>query len=571
MVKLQWSGVILTFISNILLHSIIFQGNPQILNALGFTPEFFIISTIVMGVMYALYPLFGWLGDKYASRYWLLLGGEFFVILGTATAIALSIANYLALNHVQNASTFWLMVTPVYVLLMLGIGLFESNVLQFGIDQILEASSNQLMTFIKWHYWTFNVGPIMMFYFILFLISENVFPDREYQGRTYEQVGGGSLFVSGITTLISAVIGLCLLSCCSRRLTVEPNGQNPLKDIFQVLKYIWNYQSSQQEQRNISSFDVCKERFGGPFSAEVVENVKNFLQILSIIVIISILQLSGDTYSLMEQLIQMTKNCPTKPVLLVLGINPNHLSYLVTVIAIPVHSIVTRCRKIREVLMLRKIFIGLACGFLALCSQMIIGAVVLSQYKYNVPKSIALIYNYSYNLHISQLTQYCFAVRMNLSNAYNNDMNITSNNINVYWWVAVPQILNGIANLFVSMVILQFICAQASRNVQGILIGGWYATYFVRFVLVAVLDVFITHTTYWFIYKGLKVLVILLMIFIYLSFAYSYHYRQREDFSTSVSLSYDDHVTCRIGKVTKVSRYRRNYGAMINKDYKDID
>ena len=36
--------------------------------------------------------------------------------------------------------------------------MFESTVIQFGTDQMIEASSAQLSTFIHWYYWSLYVG-----------------------------------------------------------------------------------------------------------------------------------------------------------------------------------------------------------------------------------------------------------------------------------------------------------------------------------------------------------------------------------------------------------------------------
>ena len=41
-------------------------------------------------------------------------------------------------------------------------GLFESTAIQFGMDQMLEASSKELATFIQWYYWSGNIGSLVM-------------------------------------------------------------------------------------------------------------------------------------------------------------------------------------------------------------------------------------------------------------------------------------------------------------------------------------------------------------------------------------------------------------------------
>ena len=45
-----------------------------------------------------------------------------------------------------------------------GLSLFEANAIQFGMDQILEANSDQLGTFIHWYYWSLNLGRLVVYY-----------------------------------------------------------------------------------------------------------------------------------------------------------------------------------------------------------------------------------------------------------------------------------------------------------------------------------------------------------------------------------------------------------------------
>ena len=45
---------------------------------------------------------------------------------------------------------------------LIGIGLFESTAIQFGMDQMLEASSDELSSFIHWYYWSCNVGRLLV-------------------------------------------------------------------------------------------------------------------------------------------------------------------------------------------------------------------------------------------------------------------------------------------------------------------------------------------------------------------------------------------------------------------------
>ena len=59
---------------------------------------------------------------------------------------------------------------------------------------------------------------------------------------------------------------------------------------------------------------------------------------------------------------------------------------------------------------------------------------------------------------------------------------------NTYLWFIIPQLLNGFSSLLVSMTVFEFISAQAPRTTQGLLIGLWYATFSIRYLVVDILN-----------------------------------------------------------------------------------
>ena len=47
---------------------------------------------------------------------------------------------------------------------IVGMGLFEANAIQFGLDQLLEAPTHK---HIHWYYWSKNVADLVFFYLVL--------------------------------------------------------------------------------------------------------------------------------------------------------------------------------------------------------------------------------------------------------------------------------------------------------------------------------------------------------------------------------------------------------------------
>ena len=83
--------------------------------------------------------------------------------------------------------------------------------------------------------------------------------------------------------LMLAIVGLIVLIRYKKRLTIEKPGHNPLKLIYKVLKYAWKHKFP--ENRSAFTYwendippriDLGKDKYGGPFTTEEVEDTKSF-------------------------------------------------------------------------------------------------------------------------------------------------------------------------------------------------------------------------------------------------------------------------------------------------------
>ena len=83
------------------------------------------------------------------------------------SSVTMSISGIL---FIVTTKAFVLSSYPVYCIMvfmvtgLLGLGIYESNAIQFGMDQMLESSSEQLSSFIHWHFWYVSIGPLIMYY-----------------------------------------------------------------------------------------------------------------------------------------------------------------------------------------------------------------------------------------------------------------------------------------------------------------------------------------------------------------------------------------------------------------------
>ena len=112
---------------------------------------------------------------------------------------------------------------------------------------------------------------------------------------------------------------------------------------------------------------------------------------------------------------------------------------------------------------------------------------------------------------------------------------------NTYLWFIIPQILNGLSSLLVSMTVFEFISAQAPRTTQGVLIGLWYATFSIRYLVVGILNHLIIERRPWLTYEGVKGFLILVSLVLFSCVSRRYHYRQRDEIVNVQGMIEDTH------------------------------
>ena len=351
------------------------------------------------------------------------------------------------------------------------------------------------------------------------------------------------LFASLIS--LASLILICTLK---KHFNIQRAGLNPFKNIYRVLKYAWKHKVPERrsaftywEEDIPPRIDLGKDKYGGPFTTEEVEDTKTFLRILPLLLCLFGYHLAGDGYSAPEQL-QRT-SCPSLLVLLLVTFNPLHMSALVTVVGIPLYRLVIMkifpC--VQKVLMLNKMWIGL---YLCLL-QVVINIIVVENHD-NIHWYNDNTYNHSHDYRLSSYyfnpMSICLAIRTGIYHNHQNSCEDFNNPVdNTYLWFIIPQLLNGLSSLLVSMTVFEFICAQAPRTTQGLLIGLWYATFSIRYLAVGVLDNLITERRSWLIYEGVKGFLILVSLVLFSCVSRRYCYRQRDEIVNVQGMIEDTH------------------------------
>ena len=274
----------------------LFYSDPSAPISILFTyiGGFRIVETI--GSIYAcfallqlFYPLAGMLADLRYGRYKCVIGSLWCLIIGIVFFLVVSTFSSFYLPF---AGMPWTYAILAVVLLALGVptvvGLFlffasivafNANVIQFGLDQLRDSPTKHLVLYIHW-------------YVLLYYSGRSVFR------LTIQPLGFCQTYILVAIPVIICVLSylLLLLSLCvgyRKRHTwflKDTGSSNPYILVYKVIQFAKRHRHPVHrsaftycEDELPSRLDFGKEKYGGPFTTEQVENVKVFLRILLVL------------------------------------------------------------------------------------------------------------------------------------------------------------------------------------------------------------------------------------------------------------------------------------------------
>ena len=237
------------------------------------------------------YPLSGFIADVCCGRFKTVITGLIFLgvglllitVVSSLLLVFLSIRDFTVFKGVDNV--WYALLSIPFLLFAIGQSGYQANFIQFGLDQLLEAPSEYLGLFIHWATWAYT----LMF---AVLIIPSMLLTCYYR---YDSVPSKVLMsVTILGILVIAIISFCLLLTVSIRkrhwFYVEPRQHNPYKVVISVLNFARKHTHPLQRSAFTYTDDViptridfAKDRFGGPFTTEQVEDVKTFLRILLVL------------------------------------------------------------------------------------------------------------------------------------------------------------------------------------------------------------------------------------------------------------------------------------------------
>ena len=215
-------------------------------------------------------PLAGWLADIKLGRYQVLHASLWSMWIGI---VGLIVTDF----YINNTTVKNLLKPLCGVSIYCGYSGFMANAIQFAIDQMPEASSEEISAFIHWYTWISFLGRTL--------------------SKAMEHLSCSKLLVGGNDKTIKLffLLGLLTLSLSAGMLfrntfTLIPESRNPIKSVIRVLRYSATHKYPENRRAHTytdscipSRLDLGKEIYGGPFTTEQVEDVKTFIRIISII------------------------------------------------------------------------------------------------------------------------------------------------------------------------------------------------------------------------------------------------------------------------------------------------
>ena len=501
--KITNKGAVLVVVWSLLVTAVPYYVIDKPLTPESFCPVCFQLISIPLGLAF----LFaGFLGDLYFKRYKVLFWSIVFmwlsVLLLTATFLIETILPFK--DYVQ---------LVFLVTLAIGCGGFRTNIIQFGIDQLTDASTNEILSFINWYSWSH--------------ISSAVAPNFASKCSPSQ-----NKFIAPLLLSFSLSIVACLFFLCNNVLIKEPITQNPFKLIYRVLKYAKRHKLPQQrsaftycEDDIPSRIDFGKVKYGGPFTTEQVEDVKTFFGALGLVLFVSFIfgitnendfrnyifgkSISDriNTYSLRE--------CSYAFLF-------TDIYYISVAILIPINELIFYP-------LFQRCIPSVSCYW-----KFVVGSII-QVVRYIILVTLVTLSRQHYvklNESVANISVACIFYSVS------NDFNIATAIYN-YRPFAILDVLSALSNIMMVTSAIEFLCAQIPYSMKGVIIGLFFGSLVVFFVVDTGVGLIFKHTFqawntnslfscgFW--YLMTKGIILLIALLILILLAVNYKKRKRED------------------------------------------
>ena len=382
----------------------------------------------------------GCLADAYFGRHRVIYCAMWIMWIGSLFSAFSLILGKVIVNYRKDGDK-WVSLSSK-VVMGFGFGLFQSNIIQFGIDQLSEASSTETTSFITCYVLTIYASFITMY------TTSKCSPD----------------YAGVLVLTVCLTLALCSHFLFNHWLVKEQIIQNPLPLIWKVVRYTIKNKRLQKrffsfkQHGVLSRLDIAKTIYTGPFTCEQVEDTKTFFRVLAVIAA-SIMAHTGssDVNTVKHKLLQHFLNWPNASNSIgacYKGMGIVHVGVTFTFVIILLYLVIIRpvfhfC--VPKVNITTKFIIALILFFIRIIALLgIESASYHQQLLRNNTTNIARCYLAADRDHVIHFS---------------------------FYWIIIPEILDGISLFILLLAGMEFICAQAPFNMKGLIFGISYALF----------------------------------------------------------------------------------------------
>ena len=403
------------------------------------------LRLIVLGLSL---PIAGWLADVLISRYKMIYCSIWLMWLASLSTAASSAVLQFAQLGTLTSKIIYYIDTALMLGMSLGFAGYQANIMQFALDQLQDASTSEIKSFITWYVWSaISSGMVVHLAVICTPQAYHIF--------------------RLVIICVSLSITLILVALCGHWLVKEPVTQNPFKLVYRVIRYARTIKHPRCrsaftycEENLPSRIDFGKSKYGGPFTTEQVEDVKTFLRLLPVLLAGcavggQIIANNGIDWYQLKMLLRFPNEhyqrteCYSETLF-------TQMFYYSTVIIIPLYELLlhpTLNKCFSRIKLHWKFVVGVIMQVAKFISLMLIQVVAR--------------YNYYFQVNSGQNETNIVGCMFNESRS------ALSSSLD-YRWTAIPTFFHSISMALIFIGGFEFLCAQVPYSMKGLIFGTTY-------------------------------------------------------------------------------------------------
>ena len=475
-----------------------------------------IVTSINAFVFLVLTPLASFVADVKFGRFKTLLWSTYFML---ASSVCILLGGILLIYIVRDLNNYFYAMLSFFVIALFAYHcarvFFIANILQFGTDQLRDMPTRKSTLFLLAFYWCDTFGELLA-------LSLHI-PGHEvvisHKVKTFDEIITIEYIVLICGSIALSVVVIFLLHKKKHWFLIDNIRKNPYRLVYGVVKFAIQHKNPVRrsaftycENRCPSRIDFGKQRYGGPFTTEEVEDVKVLFNMLKVLLSLSpafFLDLCA-TRIISYHRTEVPAEYFVNDTVVIFFLDSGVLSPLLTVICFP---LVIKCLISRY---FPNMFKRMGLSLLLLC-------VLFTFYLMN------------YVIGGSQNFLESFGIPCFPNDSYNIFQTNIAASLSPAYLLALHNVTASLYHMFLCISIWEFICCQSPQHMKGLLFALFYALRDIYRVLAALL--LISFYKFGktqlvgcpFIFHAVNLIVGFISLVIFTIIAYKYQYRKRDD------------------------------------------